>query len=712
MKYSIGFLALILILSNRSVAQDKLLSLEDCVTNFDLYPETLSHLQWRGSTGFYTYVSKDNLSLIQGSSSGKEEIILTCRDLNGKFPQGVDTLKRIPAIQWYADDEFGFRYKGALWAYNLSSGKLVKKNSIPSDANEVDIASNYNTAFTKDFNLYVAYAAIDKTVQATKDGSYELVYGEAAHRFEFGIGKGIFWSPAGDKVAFYRVDQSMVSDYPLIDYGSIPAKEKKVKYPFAGDSSHQASIGVFDLRTAEVMYLKTGDPYDQYLTNITWSPDGNRIYVAIVNRGQDTMKLNVYHANTGAFIKTLFTETDKEYVEPEHGPFFLPDNKSFIWQSERDGFNHLYLYTIDGKLQGQLTNGEWEVTEFLGVDKEGKVAIFTSTGNGPLERHHYSVDLRNRKLQKITSERGRHRGKLSADGRYLIDDYSNTDLPRQIEIVNCRNGKSIKTLLNSSNPLAGYNLGELSLFSIKAADGTDLYCRMIKPIDFNPAAKYPVFVYLYGGPHLQLIHNAWNGNAQLFLHYMAQQGFLVFSLDNRGSSGRGLDFEQAIFQNMGTLELEDQMEGVRYLRSLPFVDSTRMAVYGWSYGGFMSSSLMLRKPGTFKVGVAGGPVTDWQLYEVMYGERYMNTPQENPEGYAVSRLMNHIENLDGKLLIIHGLLDDTVVPQHSRALLMASVERGKLLDYYAYPDHPHNVRGKDRVHLLNKVATYVIENLK
>lgn len=712
MKKVILFVLLIRMSGFNLPAQDRMLTLDDCVINYDLYPENLSQLKWQGNTSYYTYVDQDLNMVLQGSPSGDEKPIFGLSYLNAVIPEGVDSMKRIPAFNWFSDDEIGFQFGGYLWSYHLGDKNLIRRATIPEDAESVEIADNYNVAFTKDNNVFVSLSAISKTIQISTDGSHDLVYGEAAHRFEFGIQKGMFWSPSGDKLAFYRVDQSMVTDYPIIDYSEIPAKMNPDKYPFAGDNSHHATVGVFDIRSGETTYLQTGGPPEQYLTNITWSPDGKRIFLAIVNRGQDTMQLNVYHAMTGAYIKTLFTETDKEYVEPEHGPAFHPDGSSFIWQSERDGYNHLYLYTTEGKLLGQLTAGNWEVTDFIGFDKTGKKAFYASTQVSPLERHLYALDIRNRKTKQLTDVHGTHSGQLSKDGRYMLDNYSSTDVPRQIDVLNCRNGKTEKTLLTAPDPLQEYNLGEMSLFSINADDGTELFCRMIKPIGFDPDQQYPVFVYLYGGPHLQLVRDRWNGGAQLFLQYMAQQGFVVFTLDNRGSSGRGLGFEQAIFERMGTLEIEDQMVGVKYLHSQPFVDRSKMAVYGWSYGGFMATSMMLRKPGAFQVGVAGGPVTDWRLYEVMYGERYMNTPQENPEGYAESRLMNHIGNLEGKLLIIHGLLDNTVVPQHTRALLQAAVKEGILIDYYAYPDHPHNVRGKDRAHLLHKVSDYVIEKLK
>lgn len=693
-------------------AQEKVFTLEDITTNWQLYPESIKNFEWQDKEHF-TYVKEERL--VRGHVDGDTATLLRMEELNGKLPEGAGELGSFPVIRWEDAHTFLFTHENALWAYHTGNDALTREATYPGDAENTEIADNRNVAFTVGHNLYYANTATGSTTQITFDaeeGSEDLVYGEAAHRVEFGIEKGIFWSPRGNKVAFYKIDQSMVTDYPLTDYMEDRASVNYIKYPFAGDSSHHVTIGVFDTKTKSTNYLETGGPYDQFLTNITWSPDGESIYVAIVNRGQDTMWFKRFDASTGALRHTLFMETHPMYVEPEHGPIFLPGkDNGFLWFSERDGFNHLYHYKGSGELIRQLTSGDWEVTDVLGFDEKGRNIYISATKESPIQSHLYSVGLANGKMTKLTADPGMHLGKLSGDGSYILDIYSNMETPRNYQVINTGNGKTTGVVLQSKNPIEEYKLGETTLITLEAEDGVELHGRLIKPVDFDPSKKYPIIVYLYGGPHAQMVTESWLGGGNLFFQYLAQQGYIVFTLDNRGSKSRGLEFEQSIYQQIGTREMADQMEGVNYLKGLPYVDQDRMGVHGWSYGGFITTSLMLREPGAFKVGVAGGPVIDWALYEVMYGERYMGTPEENPEGYEQSNLLNYVGSLEGRLLVIHGMQDDVVVPQHSMQLIRKSVEEGVLIDFFPYPTHPHNVRGKDRAHLYMTIARYFEDHL-
>jgi dipeptidyl-peptidase 4 len=327
-----------------------------------------------------------------------------------------------------------------------------------------------------------------------------------------------------------------------------------------------------------------------------------------------------------------------------------------------------------------------------------------------LEQNAYSLDLKSGRIVRITPQKGVHRTSVSHSGLYALDTYSSSTVPRETHLLST-NGKSIKILRQAENPLKDYKLGETTVFTIEATDGTPLYCRMIKPIDFDPLKKYPVVIYVYGGPHAQMITDSWMYGANFYLNFLAQKGYVVFTLDNRGSDKRGREFEQAIHRNLGKIEAEDQMQGVRYLKSLPFVDAERIGIDGWSYGGFMSVHMKLNYPETFKVAVAGGPVIDWKYYEVMYGERYMDHPESNPEGYEQANLINQVSKLEGKLLLIHGDMDPVVVWQHSLAFLKKCVSEGKLVDYFVYPGYEHNVRGRDRAHLIKKITSYFDENL-
>ena len=477
----------------------------------------------------------------------------------------------------------------------------------------------------------------------------------------------------------------------------------------AGQPSEYARVGVFRRGLTSPIYLDTDDlERDQYLTNLSWSPDGSIITLAIINRAQNHFDLVAFNAQTGARLGVLFSEDDEQWAEPEF-PAYWVSNDQFIWLSERDGFMNLYLYHSSGRLIRQLTKNQFVATGITGRTAKGGI-LFTATGSDPRENHLFSVDLRGRQKQ-LTTESGYHRTTVQENGRWFIDSYQNVNTPRVIQLASFK-GQTRQTLLEASDPWKESNISAPELGSITGPDGSTLYTRMYKPFDFDPTMKYPVLVYVYGGPHAQMVTNSWNGGGPLWMNEFANRGYLVFTLDNRGSAHRGTDFEQQIHRQLGTLEMEDQLAGIAYLKSLTYVDGENMAVHGWSYGGFMTTSLMLRKPGTFKAGVAGGPVTDWKYYEAMYGERYMDRPEENIEGYALSRLHNHADKLTGNLLLIHGTIDDVVVMQHNLSLVQEFVSKGIQMDFFPYPMHPHNVRGKDRLHLMTKVLNYVDDALK
>lgn len=561
-------------------------------------------------------------------------------------------------------------------------------------------------AFTVDNNLFVSQRGMEPK-QISHAESRAHVYGQSVHRNEFGIEKGTFWSPDAAKLAFYFMDESMVDDYPLVDVSTRIASAKPIKYPMAGLESHQVKVGVYDLAGGATVYLNTGSPVDRFFTNICWTPDGKNILVAEINRGQNHMKLDLYDATSGNKLRTLFEETDEHWVEPTNAAVFLKKNPSqFVWQSKRDGYNHLYLYDLNGKMFRQLTKGNWNVTKFYGFDATEKNFYVQTTGEGHLERHIYRVITGNGKISRLTQEPGTHRAVLSPNGNLWVDHFSSLNVAAQSSLVTSKSGTKI-TLAQTINPYEGFDMPEIRMVDLKTADHAySLTGRMMLPIGFDPAKKYPVIVYVYGGPHSQMVTNSWLGGASSWMLWAAQRGYIVFTMDNRGTDGHGKAFEQAIHRRLGECEMADQMEGVKYLTSLPFVDGERIGVHGWSYGGFMTTSLMLKHNDVFKVGVCGGPVIDWKLYEIMYGERYMDMPQENPEGYAETNLCNYVKNLKGRLLMIHGDVDPVVVWQHSLLFVKEAVKNRVQVDYFAYPGHEHNVIGPDRVHLIDKVIRY------
>ena len=608
--------------------------------------------------------------------------------------------------------------------YNWETKKTVWTQSCEGETTADWNKASRAVAYVKDNQLYVRDAD-NKEHQLTTDGSPSVVYGSAVHRNEFGITTGTFWSPDGKKLAFYRMDQSKVTDYPQVDIDTRIATCKPDKYPMAGGNTHHVTVGVYELSTGKMTYLNTpngsvsGDSIATsvpYLTNIAWGPDSKTIYLFELNRDQNDCRLVSYDAATGNRLAELDRETHDKYVEPLHPIQFLPwDNGKFILQSQRDGYNHLYLYSKDGKLIKQLTSGPWVVQEVLGFNTKQKSIIIAANKYHPLHRWLYAVSVKDGKMQELVDTDGVHRGSLSETGAYLVDNWSNPTTPRCIDLISTASGGSAARtrLLTASDPWDGYQQPIFECGQLKAADGmTDLYYRMVKPHDFDPAKKYPTVVYVYGGPHAHNIEASWHWYSRSWETYMAQKGYIIFVLDNRGSENRGRDFEQATFRQLGQIEMQDQMKGVDYLRTLPYIDTDRIGVHGWSFGGFMTISLITNYPDVFKVGVAGGPVIDWKWYEVMYGERYMDTPQANPEGYEKTSLLSKAKNLKGKLQIITGYNDDTVVPQHCLSFLKACIEAGTQPDFFVYPGELHNMRGHASVHLHERITQYFEDYLK
>ncbi len=622
------------------------------------------------------------------------------------------------------------------WNYSWQEGKLILKDG--DKTVQVDPATGKTTdyqepekpnrpnprgllewckasnaaAFLRDNNLWVRYAD-GHDVQLSEDGSREIVYGQSVHRDEFGIYKGTFWSNNGKKLAFYRMDQSMVADYPQVNTFKREAELEPDKYPMAGMTSHQVTIGIFDLETEKTIYLNVGDPTDRYFTNIAWGPDDKTLYLYELNRDQNHCTLDAYDVATGNKIKTLYTETSDKYVEPLHPITFLPwDSNKFIFWSWKDGFTHLYLMDVNTLKQEQLTSGNWVVKSIAGFCQATKSAIIITKEANVLQRNIYSLSLKTKKRTLLDNGKGVHQANLSEDGLWVLDTWQEPDVPRACAVTNTKTGKS--TLLQTApNPWEGWYQPIFESGSVKAEDGiTDLYWRMVKPADFDPSKKYPTVVYVYGGPHAHSIDASWHWASRSWETYMAQKGYILFILDNRGSEDRGRDFEQATFRHLGQVEMRDQMSGVNYLKSLPYVDADRIGVHGWSFGGFMTTSLMTTYPDVFKVGVAGGPVIDWKWYEVMYGERYMDTPEQNPEGYEQTSLINKAKNLKGKLQIIIGMNDPTVVPQHALQFLNACAEAGTQPDFFVYPGEGHNMAGHKSVHLHERITQYFEDYLR
>ena len=661
--------------------------------------------------------------------NGKESVLFTLEDINKGLETSTVKLRKMRALY---DVRFPESERPIVMLMqpeyivflNFETKQVERLIALNKGAANVEVSPNHQAAaYTIGDALYVSRNenASQTTLLSpefanpeTAPKDHDLVYGQAVHRNEFGIMGGIFWSPKGNRLAYYRMDQSRVTDYPQVNIDTRIATLEPDKYPMAGMTSHKVTVCVYDMNSGKTVTLQAGDPTDRYFTNVSWAPDEEKIYVIELNRDQNHAQLVRYNAADGAREAVIYEETHPKYVEPQHPLTFLPwDSSKFIYQSQRDGFNHLYVYKTDGTLVKQITTGNWLVQSIVGFNEKKKEVIITSTEISPMQSNTYAVNVNTGKKRPVGNSEGVHSVQLSADGNYLIDNYSTPEIPRNIDIVATSNSKVTKNLFTAEDPWKGFNVPEIETGTIKAGGGkTDLYYRLIKPVNFDPNKKYPAIIYVYGGPHAQMLSNNFRYAARGWDIYMAQLGYVMLTVDNRGSENRGLEFENCTFRQLGTEEMKDQMEGVKLLKSLPYVDANRLGVHGWSFGGFMTTNLMLTHPDVFKVAVAGGPVIDWKYYEVMYGERYMDTPESNPEGYKNADLKQKAGNLKGRLELIIGGNDPTCVPQHTLSFIRACIDKGTHPDLFIYPGQGHNMVGRDRVHLHEHITRYFEDFLK
>ncbi len=704
------FLSVSLILSSfLSLAQNRALTLEESVMGqFSQFgAENLSRLSFLPNSENYIYL-KDQ-ALIMGNAKGVEKPWLTLESFKA-FANAPQTLERMPAFQWQDSQNANFQDKeGRYYLVNFKERKVTSGIKEEGDGTVSDYhATSQRLAYSSKNNLFVLTSS--KAIQVT-DQPAGIVSGQSVSRNEYGIEKGTFWNDEGSMLAFYEKDERNVTEYPLTDYTTTPASTKNIRYPMAGATSEKIRVGVFNVANEKTVFLELNSEYNDqyYATNVAWSPD-NTLYVVWMNRKTDECKLIAFDPQTGKQRAVLFTEKDDKWVEPSQPIIFIPGQPNqFLWYSYRDGFHQWYKYNTSGTLLGSMKVA-FEMTEWKGFDAKGQYGFAMGTGSNATESHLFRVRLSDMFTEQITRVGGVHNVSISGSGKVIIDNYSNLTTPRRIDLMDM-SGKIIKNMLTAKNPYEGVQISNTELLTIPSKSGMPLHARVIKPSNFDSKKKYPVVIYTYNGPHVQLVTNSFLGGASLWMHYLAEKGYIVFTVDGRGSMNRGKAFEQAIHRQLGTAEVEDQLAGVEWLKSQSYVDGSRIGVHGWSFGGFMTTSLLLKSPDTFKVGVAGGPVIDWNLYEVMYTERYMDTPQENPEGYANADLTKYVKNLKGKLLMIHGADDDVVVMQHNMRFLKACVDNGVQVDFFTYPGHQHNVRGKDRVHLMKKVIDYLTENL-
>ena len=684
----------------------KLLTIEDVVLNRELSPKGYP-VKWVGESDSYAVVEGTSLVAVD-ARNGKRSTLITLEEINALLSTNF---KGFPG---YAFDDANSLVVGAHGMRNtigLKERKVLSQHKVPVGDNLTRQSGKGGVyAYTKENNLYCWDG--EKEHAITNFADKNIVCGQTVSRNEFGIDGGIFIAPDTKKIAFYKKDESAVTDFPLLDITTRTGSLKNIKYPMNGMPSEVVSLGVYDIEKQSTIYLEVTDfDKERYLTNITWSPDSQRIYIQILDRAQKNIHLNSYDAATGKLIKNILSEHNDRWVEPQHPLVFLESDPSkFIYSTDnREGYWNLYLCDDAGNVE-RLTKTDASVQY---VAQDAKAVYYTSAEVSPVDNHLFKVDLKTRKQTRLTPAEGWHDVAVSKSGKFFIDTYSSLNVPRVVELGRT-DGKPAKELFRAEDPTVGYNFVPIELGTVKSADGKhDNYYRLMKPLDFDPTKKYPVIMYVYGGPHSQMVKNNYLASLRRWEMYMAQRGYVVFVMDNRGTANRGAEFEKAIHRQCGQAEMADQMEGMKWLMSHEWVDKDRIGVHGWSYGGFMTISLITNYPDIFKVAVAGGPVIDWKWYEVMYGERYMDNVHNNPEGFAKTSLISKAKDLKGQLLICQGAIDPVVVWEHSLSFVRECVKNNiYTVDYYPYPCHEHNVMGKDAVHLYNKISKYFEDYLK
>jgi dipeptidyl-peptidase-4 len=689
----------------------------------------LARVEWRPGSHEISYLKRQGFGRGAGASgniflydvvTGKERILL-------ESPSGPSEGERpnLFSYQWSpGGDALLLEGENEIWIYNLSTSQMKSliKSSAPIE-HATFSPTGERVAFVEENNLFTLEIKTGHRERLTNDGNENVMNGKFDWVYEEELsnratGKAYEWSPDGSKIAYLRLDDGPVPQYPLTHYLSDHVSLTEERFPQSGDPNPVASFHVVSLEGSRPRpwTASAGKSVEYFGPSVSWMPDSKAVAFLTLNRAQNELEVHLWDAAAGT-DRLLLTEEDAYWINSLEAPHFLGDEQRFLWLSERDGWLHLYLYGNDGRLQKQLTHGNWMIdrptfsnTPALAVDEKSGWAYFAATNPDPRERHLYRVRLEGGSLEALATQSGVHGLNLSPDGQYLLDQFSSLNDPPETRLLKA-DGSTVATLNKQTSHLDEYALGKTELVEVKARDGATLYARLVKPPDFDPAKKYPVIIDVYGGPHIQLIQNRW-GLTSLSDHLYAEHGFIIWSLDNRGSWGRGHAWETKVFENLGHYELEDQLAGVDYLKSLPYVDPSRIGITGWSYGGFMTLYALTHAPEVFKCGAAGGSVTAWKFYDSIYTERYMRTPQENPEGYKTASPLEGADKLKAKVLLIHGTDDDNVHMQNTLNFVEALVKARTPFELYIQPGEKHGFASEAaRLYLAQRMLEFFKQNL-
>jgi dipeptidyl-peptidase-4 len=605
--------------------------------------------------------------------------------------------------------------KSEFYLYDIDSGYLSKLSENGKQQFATFSPDDSKVAFVRDNNLIMKDLITSLEYSITTDGQFNSIINGAAdwvYEEEFGFSKAFFWSPDSKKIAFYRFDESNVKEFQMTNWGDLYPEYYKYKYPKAGEDNSIVQILVYDIDSKEITPMDIGEETDIYIPRISWTQDPQILSIQWMNRLQNELKILLADANTG-ISESVYHETNKYYIDITDNLTFLKDNEHFIFTSEQDGFHHIYLYDMLGNLENQVTSGEWVVNEFLGVDEDEGLVYFISSESSPLNRELYVINLDGNGKKKLSEYNGNNNVRFSEKFNYYINTYSDANTPSLVTLHNAK-GKLLRTLKDNQklkDTIKEYKFSKKEFFTFITDEGVELNGWMMKPYDFDPAKKYPVLMYVYGGPDSQTVQNSWNAN--LWYQYLVSQGLIIVSVDNRGTGSRGEEFKKMTYKQLGKYETIDQIEAAKYLGSLNYIDRNRIGIWGWSYGGYMSTSCLAKGADYFSMAIAVAPVTNWRYYDNIYTERFMRTPQENPEGYDDNSPINHVEKIKGALLVIHGTADDNVHFQNSVDFTTALVEANVQFEMQFYPNSNHGIyTGQNTtLHLYTKMTDFIRRNL-
>ncbi|MGD8414154.1 MAG: S9 family peptidase [Candidatus Latescibacterota bacterium] len=684
-----------------------------------------SGIQWVGDGSGVSYIEKrgegeekEQVFLIREVPSGRERVVckLDTVSIDPDPEEAGDGKFEIGAYSWDEDGEIVvFVYGGDLYTMERKSGRIQRRTSTDgTERNPVFSPDGRRVAYTRDHDLFCLDLDGDVEIRLTATGNDTVLNGildwvYMEELFTRGNKQSFYWSPDGTHIAFLEIGEGPVPRYPLIDYLETRPEPEMQRYPKAGDPNPVVRVGVVNAGGGEVVWAAdTGG--DSYVARLYWLGDSGGVAIEKLNRAQDTLTLMFADRETGE-VGVVFEEMDPAWVNVNYLKHYYEKKRQFVWGSERSGHQHLYVYNADGTLARDLTWGDWEVTALNGVDEKKGRVYFTANKSNILERQLFVVPDKGGEIKQITGGAGIHTVTMSPDQKYFIDRFSSEKRPTVVSVYRADGKRLFEIADRETQELADAPRPLPEFITIESANGLEYHCAITKPADFDPAKKYPVLIYVYGGPHAQVVSRRWSSSG-LWHSMMAQKGYIVFSLDNRGSFGRGKKWEDHILKNLGHFELEDQLAGVAYLRTLPYVDPDRIGIWGWSYGGYMTLVALFKAPEVFKAGVAVAPVTDWHLYDSIYTERYMKLPAENEDGYENASPINFVDGFQGDLLLMHGDADDNVHVQNSIQLIKELIDAEKDFDFMVYPQKKHGISGAEsRVFLFNKMTKFFDEHL-